>query len=186
VCGAWCATPVRVRPREPSLPEAMGDASDCTFLNAKKNGRLIEGRHYFEVPQEEWSNWPGATNFVGPAQGGHGHKGSLILLTERGYLALTTRRFSSSPNPAHGSTIFVEPVQVSHPGDAHRVVDYLVRPKAVFTAFRIMASEEPALTAWRTASPSLATVCDMPHALGLSKIMSSTLRPCEFTSCSTM
>jgi ORF6N domain len=52
--------------------------------------RLTEGKHCFTVPYDAWSQWPdGGTHFVEPSErAGSGHKGDLILLTERGYLLL--------------------------------------------------------------------------------------------------
>ncbi len=50
--------------------------------------RMAEGRHFHSVPYEVWSQPSfGPTKFVGPSGRG-GHRGNIILLTERGYLLL--------------------------------------------------------------------------------------------------
>src|SRR5579884_1835012 len=49
--------------------------------------RFQEGKHFFRVPYVVWSQWDnGPTQYVGPkTEGRGGHRGPMILLTERGY-----------------------------------------------------------------------------------------------------
>lgn len=51
--------------------------------------KLAEGKHYFVVPYDVWSQWDNErTKFVLSFDGAGGYRGEIILLVERGYLVL--------------------------------------------------------------------------------------------------
>lgn len=97
--------PVITLPMVDQLHERPEDTAGRNFRKHRK--RFIKGEDYFNVPYKEWSqilnrrissvqNSPenkgnsGSTNFVEPETSRkNGHRGSMIFLTESGYLMLT-------------------------------------------------------------------------------------------------
>jgi hypothetical protein len=67
------------------MDEAHERPDGTAGRNFRENRRrLLEGEDYFEVPYDEWRQWDTVTtNFVATE-----YRGSLILLTESGYLLL--------------------------------------------------------------------------------------------------